>query len=92
MRPQSFMQATAFYKSRDVRCHSQTADRTGGAAATYQLRRTLPAPVNRPSIASLIACLNPLVLSSVTFFVLSPFVPKWPPPALSRTSARALFA
>ena len=51
MRPQSFMQATAFYKGRDVRCHWQTAESTGGAAAAYKQRRTLPAPVYRPSTA-----------------------------------------
>ena len=36
-------------KSRDVRCHSQTAERTGGVAAAYKLRQTLP--VYRPSTA-----------------------------------------
>jgi hypothetical protein len=44
-------------KSRDVRCHSQKAESTGGVAVAYQLRRTLLAPVYRPSTL-LIACLN----------------------------------
>ena len=46
----------------------KTADRTGGAAATYQLRRTLLAPVYRPS-ALLITLADPCLSSP--FFVLS---------------------
>ena len=34
-------------KSRDVRCHSQTAERTGGTAAAYKLRQALPWPPPR---------------------------------------------
>ncbi len=32
-------------KSRDVRCHSQTAESTGGTAAAYKLRQALPWPL-----------------------------------------------
>jgi hypothetical protein len=72
MRPQSFMQATAFYKGRDVRCHWQTAESTGGAAAAYKQRRTLPAPVYRPSTAPHRLPIH--WYSQVTHFVPSPFV------------------
>ena len=50
-------------KSRDVRSDSQTAEKTGGAAVAYKLRRTLPAPVDPRQTRSS----SPAILGTLSF-------------------------